>query len=276
MGQFLRQYNTKVIESNILLIATGVLIMAAMYATVGHGGGSGYLAVLALAAIAPEQMRPTALFLNIVVASIATWKFSSNGTFQKELFIPLICASIPAAFVGGLVDVPGFVYKPLVGIVLLYAALRLCIPLRGDEHTRRTKIPIVIFSGICIGLLSGIIGIGGGIFLSPLILLLNWTTAKQTAAISAPFILLNSIAGLCGVVVDRGEVPVDFASIAPLAIAVIVGGYIGASIGSKHLGHQGLRTVLGIVLCIASIKMFVTYDGGTVEPPQPDEVKSTP
>ena len=264
------------IESDILLIASGVFIMAAMYATVGHGGGSGYLAILALAAIAPEQMRPTALCLNIIVAAIATWKFSSKATFRKELFIPLICASIPAAFVGGFIDVPGFVYKPLVGIVLLYAALRLCIPLHGDEKTQRPKIPMIIFAGITIGFLSGIIGIGGGIFLSPLILLLHWTTAKQTAAISAPFILVNSLAGLSGVVIDQGGVPLHFEGVAPLVIAVVIGGYVGASIGSKHLGHQGLRTVLAIVLCIASIKMFVTYAGSGVEPTAPDEVKSTP
>jgi len=265
-----------VIESNILLIATGVLVMAAMYAAVGHGGGSGYLAVLAIAAIAPEQMRPTALLLNIVVASIATWKFSSNNTFRKELFVPLVFASIPAAFIGGCIDVPDYIYKPLVGIVLLYAAIRLCTPLRGDEHTTRPKLLIIIIAGIGIGFLSGIIGIGGGIFLSPLILLLHWTTAKQTAALSAPFILLNSIAGLCGVAVDQGGLPVDAGFVAPLATAVVIGGFVGASIGSRRLGHQGLRTVLGIVLCIASIKMFVTYGGNTAEPPLPDEVKSTP
>ncbi len=232
--------------------------MAALYSTVGHGGGSGYLAVLAIAAIAPEQMRPTALLLNVVVSSIATWKFSSTGVFRKDLFVPLICASIPAAFIGGFVEVPSQIYKPIVGAVLLYAAVRLFVPIKGGEHTKKPILLFVLVSGMCIGLLSGFVGIGGGIFLSPLILLFGWTTAKQTAVISAPFILVNSISGLGGIALENASLQVDFSFVAPLAIAVVAGGFIGASFGSTRLGHQGLRTVLGVVLLIASGKMFLT------------------
>lgn len=258
----------------ILLIAVAVLFMATLYSTVGHGGGSGYLAVLAIAAIAPEQMRSTALLLNVVVASIATWKFCATGTFRKDLFVPLVCASIPAAFFGGYVDIPSQIYKPIVGIVLLYAAIRLFVPIKGSEQTNKPVIIIVLVAGITIGFFSGIIGIGGGIFLSPLILLLGWTTAKQTAAITAPFILVNSISGLGGIVVDSGGIPVDFGFVAPLAIAVVVGGFVGSSFGSKKLGHQGLRTTLGVVLFIASAKMFLTMTSTTNEHPS-NEIKYT-
>ncbi len=274
MELFLPQYNTPVIESNILLIAAAMFVMAALYSTVGHGGGSGYLAILAIAAIAPEQMRPTALLLNVVVSSIATWKFVATGTFRKDLFVPLICASIPAAFLGGCVEIPSQIYKPIVGIVLLCAAIRLFVPIKGSEKTARPNVYPVLISGIVIGFFSGMIGVGGGIFLSPLILLLGWTTAKQTAAITAPFILVNSISGLGGIAIDNAGLPIDSGFVIPLAIAVVVGGFIGASFGSKKIGHQGLRATLGVVLFIASIKMFLTMNNH-INPPRPDAVKST-
>ena len=245
-------------DEQTLTVGVAVLMMAVLYSTVGHGGGSGYLAVLALSGIMPEQMRPTALLLNVVVATIATWKFGKSGTFRKDLFIPLICASIPAAFIGGLVEVSPVIYKPVVGIVLLYAAIRMFIPLKGNEQTKHLPIPAILLIGVLVGFPSGIIGIGGGIFLSPLIILLGIANAKQTAAISAPFILVNSIAGLGGITLYQKGLPVDFTFVAPLVFAVVVGGWLGASFGSKRLGHQGLRTVLGLVLFVASAKMFIT------------------
>ncbi|MBC8200715.1 MAG: sulfite exporter TauE/SafE family protein [Planctomycetes bacterium] len=241
-----------------LLIAIGVFAMATMYSTVGHGGGSGYLAILAIAALAPEQMRPTALLLNVVVASIATWKFAGHGKFRKDIFFPLICVSIPAAFIGGAFELSPRLYNPIVGIVLLVAAIRLCIPTQRKERTKSPQTPVLIIAGICIGFVSGAIGIGGGIFLSPFVLLLGWTTAKQTAAISAPFILLNSIAGLCGITFEFGGLPINTTLVAPLLVAVVAGGYIGATFGSKKLSHVGLRTVLGVVLLFASAKMLLT------------------
>jgi uncharacterized membrane protein YfcA len=132
---------------------------------------------------------------------------------------------------------------------------------------------LIMFIGVLIGIPSGIIGIGGGIFLSPLVLLLGWTTAKQTAAISAPFILVNSIAGLGGIAVDNSGLPVDFSFVTPLAIAVVIGGVVGATFGSRRLGNQGLRTVLGVVLLIASIKMFIATQPQNTT--MPVEVKST-
>ena len=219
-------------------------------------------------------MRPTALLLNVVVSSIATWKFAATGTFRKNLFIPLICASVPAAFVGGYIEIPSAIYKPVVGIVLLYAAIRLFVPINGNEQSKKPVLFIVLIAGTLIGFFSGMIGVGGGIFLSPLILLLGWTTAKQTAAISAPFILVNSLAGLGGIATDFGGLPVNTNFVVPLAVAVVVGGLLGASFGSKKLGHQGLRTALGVVLLVASAKMFFAIWGAS-NPNTTNEIKST-
>lgn len=259
----------------ILLIAAAIVLTATLYSTVGHGGGSGYLAVLAIASVAPETMRPTALLLNIVVATIATWKFGSSGSFRKDLFIPIVCVSIPAAFIGGYVEIPSGVYKPIVGAILIFASVRLFVPIRGNECTRTPALFVMCFAGGIIGLLSGLIGIGGGIFLSPLILLLGWANAKETAAVTAPFILVNSIAALVGVMTEHGELPVVAPFIAPLVVSVVVGGWIGATFGSQRLGHQGLRFVLGGVLLTASIKMFLPT-APPAESHPPIQVKSTP
>jgi uncharacterized membrane protein YfcA len=246
-----------VFDDQTLIIGFAILVMAALYSTVGHGGGSGYLAVLALWGIAPEEMRPTALLLNIIVAAIGIWKFCKKDTFRNDLFVPLVCASIPASFIGGYVEVAPLIYKPIVGIILLYAAIRLFVPIHGTEQSRRPSIRWIVVLGVLIGFLSGIIGVGGGIFLSPLVLLFGWATAKQTAAISAPFILVNSVSAIGGITIYNKGLPVDFYFIVPLVLAVVVGGVTGATFGSSRLGHQGLRTVLGVVLLIASAKMFI-------------------
>ena len=217
----------------IAWITLAVFCMATMYSTVGHGGGSGYLAVLGIAAIAPEQMKSTALLLNVAVSLLATWKFSQSGSFRKDLFLPLVCVSVPAAFLGGFAEISPTYYTSLVAVILLFAAIRLFIPMQGTEQTKNPAFLVLLLAGTGIGFLGGIIGIGGGILLSPLILLFGWATAKQTAAISAPFILLNSLSGLGGIVMRNGGLPVDSDFVTPLGIAVVVGGYIGASVGSK-------------------------------------------
>lgn len=276
VGQCSWQYNDTMFDQTLLLVAGAVLCMAALYSTVGHGGGSGYLAVLAIAGVAPEEMRPTALVLNIVVASIATWRFSTTGTFRRALFVPLVMASVPAAFVGGFVGVPSAIYKPVVGVILLYAAVRLFVPVRGREQSNTPPILAVLASGALIGILSGVIGVGGGIFLSPLVLLLGWATAKQMAAISAPFILVNSVSGLGGIAISGTGLQLETALVVPLALVVVIGGMIGASFGSKRLGSMGLRRVLGVVLLVASIKMFLTLldNTPTMDTKMPIGVKS--
>lgn len=260
-------------DEQTLLISAAVLFMAMLYSTVGHGGGSGYLAIFALTGIVPEQMRPTALLLNVIVASIATWKFRKTNTCSRNIFIPLVFASVPAAFIGGYVEISSTVYKPAVGLILLYAAARLFIPIKSNEFSKCPAVWVIMITGVLVGFSSGIIGVGGGIFLSPIVLLLGWATAKQTAAMSAPFILVNSIAGLLGIMADQGSLPVDSLFVVPLGIAVVIGGMLGASFGSSRLGHQGLRTVLGVVLLFASIKMFLTMTHQQNTPP-PVDVKS--
>ena len=263
------------LEQPILLTAVAMLCMATLYSTVGHGGGSGYLAIMALAGIAPEEMRPTALSLNVIVSLIATWRFSTTCAFRKDLFVPLVIASIPAAFVGGFVGVPSAIYKPIVGIVLLCAAVRLFVPIRGVEQSKTPPIYATMFAGVLIGVVSGIIGIGGGIFLSPLVLLFGWATAKQTAAMSAPFILVNSVSALGGIAIADTGISLDTTLIVPLIFAVVIGGVVGSTFGSRRLGSLGLRRVLGVVLLVAAIKMFLAIlnNPSPGDTPQPDGVK---
>jgi uncharacterized protein len=224
---------------------------------VGHGGASGYLAAMALFGVAPAVMKPTALVLNIIVAAIATLKFYRSGCFNRSLFWQFALGSIPCAFLGGSIVVPSQIYKPIVGIVLLYAAMRLGF-VKGSslvQQPRSLPIWVAIGLGMIIGLLSGLTGVGGGIFLSPLLLLMGWATMKQAAGVSAAFILVNSIAGLLGYLTRFPSLP---SSLWLWSIVVAAGGWIGAEYGSKRIGSQRLQYLLAIVLAIAGVKLILT------------------
>ena len=242
--------------AELILLVYGLCVVAMMYAMVGHGGGSGYIAVLALASFAPETLRPIALTLNIFVASISTFAFNKQKKPKPSLLYPLIIMSIPCSFVGGLIQLDEATYKPILGIVLSLAAAKLFMKSK-QKHKLFTPLFTVLLLGSSIGLVSGIIGIGGGIFLSPILLLFGFANARETAAISAPFILCNSIAALVGVMISSPEVGQVAIKSLPLACAVIVGGAVGATIGSRNLGQRGLRLMLGAVLVVAAIKMFM-------------------
>ena len=235
----------------ILLFVTAIL-----YSAVGHAGASSYLAVMALFSIAPGVMKPTALVLNILVATIVTVKFLHVGAFSWKLFFPFALGSIPFAFLGGAVTLPSQLYKPVVGLVLLYAAYRLW---RASQLTEKPITPMPFWaglvSGIGIGFLSGLTGVGGGIFISPLILFMGWAEARETAGVSALFILVNSIAGLTGNLASVAQLPAVLIYWAP---AVAIGGYIGAEYGSRRLGSPTLKKLLAVVLVIASLKMMFT------------------
>ncbi len=236
----------------LLIFATALL-----YASVGQAGASGYLAAMALFGIAPEVMKPTALTLNILVAAIAMFKFYRAGYFTWSLFWPFAVTSIPFSFVGGLINLPGYLYEPVVGIVLLYAAYLL---LRKGRNQQPVEIkPVMrrwaLASGAGIGLLSGMTGIGGGIFLSPLLLFMGWAETRQTSGLTAAFILVNSMAGLLGYISSITTLP---GSLTAWAAAAVVGGYIGAEYGSKRFGHVTLNRLLVIVLIIAGIKIIFT------------------
>jgi uncharacterized membrane protein YfcA len=240
----------------VAALAAGMLVAAFGYAAVGHGGASAYLAAMALAGIAPAEMRPVALVLNIGVSSLAAWKFYRAGHFRPSLFWPFAAAAIPLAYVGGAITLPGQAYKVLVGIVLLYAAWQLWRSGRAGEEMREVRKPPLVAAmaiGGAMGLLAGLTGVGGGIFLSPLLLMLGWAGTKQTSAVAAPFILVNSIAGLAAVFVSKGVALPGY--VAVLVPAVLVGGWLGAEYGSRRFANPLIRQVLAVVLAAAGVKM---------------------
>jgi len=241
----------------VVLLAAGMLVAAFGYASVGHGGASAYIAAMALVGIAPAEMRPIALLLNVLVSSLGAWKFHRAGYFRWRLFWPFAVVSIPMAYLGGAVTLPGQAYKVLVGLVLLYAAWQLWRSGKSGEEMREVREPPLGWAmaiGAAMGLLAGLTGVGGGIFLSPLLLMLGWAGTKQTSAVAAPFILVNSIAGLAAGFVAKSAVLPSYVLI--LAAAVLVGGWLGAEYGSRRFANPVVRRVLAIVLALAGAKMI--------------------
>lgn len=231
-----------------------ILVVAILYSSVGHGGASGYIAALALFSLPPAVFKPTALILNILVAAIATYSFARAGHFSWRLFWPFVTTSIPCSFIGGYLSLPQNIYNPLVGTVLLTSAFRLIFYSEDETLTlRQPSIPVAMIIGAGLGLLAGLTGVGGGIFLSPLLLFLKWGRAKEVSSVAALFILVNSIAGLLGHLGSLQTIP----SFTPLlAVAALSGGIIGSVIGSRHLPiHFAIKT-LSIVLTIAGFKLF--------------------
>jgi uncharacterized membrane protein YfcA len=231
-------------------------IVAVLYAAVGQGGGSGYLAAMGLLDMSPELMKPTALTLNILVAGIATFKFYRAGAFAGAIFWPIMLASIPFAFVGGRISLPVSIYRPIVGVSILYAAYRLFRSGAVDEPVSNEQLPfgIAVLSGAGIGLLSGLVGIGGGIFLSPLLLLAGWANTRQTLGISAAFVLTNSVSGLLGHLSQGALLPGSM----PLWLGVVgIGGWLGAELGSRRLNPRHLRRLLAWVLVVGGIRILL-------------------
>lgn len=245
-------------QTVIALLASGMLVAAFLYASVGHGGASAYLAALAIAGVAPAEMRPIALQLNVLVSAIAAVKFWRAGHFRWRLFWPFAAVSIPAAYLGGAITLPGSAYGILVGMVLLYAAWQLWWSARaGDEFRQARQVPVALAMaiGACLGVLSGLTGVGGGIFLSPLLLLCGWAGTKQTSAVAAPFILVNSLAALAAGFVTIPAWPPAYAWV--LMPAVLVGGWAGAEYGSRRFANPVIRRVLAAVLAVAGGKMVL-------------------
>ena len=238
-----------------LLIILALFVVAVAYSSVGHGGASGYLAVMAFMAVAPEITRPTALVLNLFVASIGTFQFYRAGYFSWRIFLPFAVASIPFAFVGGMITLPTTIYKIVLGAVLMLAALRLAWKFSPDAEIKQPPIWICLVIGAVIGLLSGLVGVGGGIFLTPVLLLMNWSETKTAAGVSALFILVNSISGLLGNYAQVEKLP---ASVWIWIAAAVVGGLIGSSLGSKRFDSLMLRRVLALVLAFAGFKLIFT------------------
>jgi hypothetical protein len=232
-----------------------IAFAALLYSSVGHGGASGYLAAMALFGLAPVFMKPAALAMNIVVAGLVFYRLWRAGYFDARLFWPFALGSIPLAFVGGALTLPGGFYKILVAVALLIAAARLIWNAQDHEARATPKTWMALTSGAGLGLLSGITGVGGGIFLSPLLLLLRWANMRTSAAVSAAFILVNSIAGLAG----HATVAVAWPAQLPLLmLAALAGALIGSELAVRRLAPATLRQVLGVVLVIAAGKMLYT------------------
>jgi len=239
----------------------GLLIFAAsiLYSSVGHAGASGYLAAMALFGLAPEAMRPTALGLNIIVASIAVYRYSRAGQNDLKLLLPFVAASIPAAFIGGSIDIPPAYYRPLVGIVLIFSAAQMARTAQQaaavDATAHRPPLPASIAAGGALGLLAGLTGTGGGIFLSPLLLFMRWAPTRHASGIAATFILLNSVSGLAGTSFSTAVLP---AALPIWGVAVLAGGLIGTQLGTRLLPVPGIRYALAAVLVVAGAKMIFT------------------
>ena len=244
----------------VLTLAIGAV--ALLYASVGHAGATGYIAVMTLFGLDPQVIRPTALMLNVIVASIVTAQFWRAGHFRPRLFLPLAVASVPAAAAGGAASLPTAAFEAIVGVVLLFSAVRIVVEPRGEAGdadvdptgaSRFTSLFLIALGG-SLGLLSGLTGVGGGVFLTPALLALRVAPVKQVAAVSDPFILVNSIAGLLGgFAAGRPLPPIGLAVIG----AVVVGGAVGSQLGAFRVSPQGLRRLMGVVLVVAGLKLLL-------------------
>lgn len=232
-------------------------VVAFLYASIGHGGASGYLTVMALASVPAAQMRPTALVLNVAVSLVATVMFFLAGHFRGRLFWPFIVSSIPMAYVGGILRLPAGFFHGLLALALGLAAWRLFFPPQAGEQLRRPPLVGMIGIGAVLGLVSGLIGVGGGIFLTPLLILAHWADARTAAAVSAPFIFLNSLAGLAGTGLC---VATDLHPAWPMMVVLVpLAGWLGASWGSGFASSATLRYALGTVLCLGVGKLLLTF-----------------
>jgi uncharacterized membrane protein YfcA len=245
--------DTTTVIALCLLFALG----AALYSSVGHGGASAYIAAMALFSVAPETMKPTALALNLLVAGYGTWRYWSRGFGNWKLVLAFALTATPAAFIGGGIHLPAIYYKPLVGILLWAAAARLLWQPRhlAERETKTPRLCLTLPAGAILGLLAGLTGTGGGIFLSPLIILNAWEEPRRTSGVVAAFILLNSIAGLAGNVSSVGHLPREL----PVFLAAVgAGALVGTWLGVERLPRPWLLRTLGAVLTVAGAKLLFT------------------
>lgn len=240
--------------NEIFVLTLLIFTAALLYSSVGHAGASGYLAAMALFGLAPEVMKPTALVLNLLVGTVGAIRFAAAGHFDWKLFAPFAALSVPMAFLGGMMKLPISTYKIILGAVLLFAAWRLVVkPKANAGALNPVSVPRALIFGAGLGLLSGLTGVGGGIFLSPLLLFLGWADVRKTAGVSVAFILVNSAAGLLGHLASVKNVPPEIVWWAP---AALLGGIIGAELGSRRLAPLTMRRLLAVVLIVAGVKML--------------------
>ena len=242
--------------TDIFLLIPLIFLAALLFSSVGHGGASAYLATFALVSMTPASMRPAALCLNVLVASISLYKFYKVGAFNWQLFWPIALTSVPAAFIGGQMTLPNPIYKILVGLCLIYAAYTIFVQANRVEDVQVKPVakPVQMALGVALGFLAGLTGVGGGIFLSPILLFFRWAKTKVISGVAAAFILVNSISGLLGFLSKSPNLP---AGLAYWALAAVAGGLIGAEYGSQKLANPTIRKLLALVLLFAGSKMLL-------------------
>ena len=239
----------------ILWLLSAILVAAVLYSSVGHGGASGYLAAMALFGLSPLHMKPAALLMNIFVASIVLARLCRSGCFDSRLFAPFAVASVPMAYLGGAYVIDAPVYKYIVGAALLVASTRLLIEPEDKPSIGTPKLWISMPVGAGTGFLAGLTGVGGGIFLSPILLFLRWCDMRSSAAIAAAFILVNSVAGLAGHATNATDWP---HGLLLFVVVAVFGGLVGSELATRRLAPVKLRKLLGAVLVIAGVKMVLT------------------
>mgnify|MGYP001441727353 FL=1 len=236
-------------------LLAAIALMAILYSSVGHGGASGYLAAMALWSLAPEEMRPAALTMNVVVTTWLLTRFQPYKLMPYRLFWPLVIASTPLAFVGGLVSISAESYRLVLGVVLVLAAVRMLMIPKATLATNEPALLTIVLVGGVLGFLAGLTGIGGGVFLSPILLVFGWCSIRQSAAMAAGFILLNSMAGLAGYVASDQSWPMGTGW---LVMAALAGCLVGGELASHRASPWTLQKLLAAVLIIAGSKMGYT------------------
>ena len=245
------------LTTDTALLSALIFAAAVLYASVGHAGASGYIAAMALMGTTPAVMKPTALVLNILVATLGTLRWHRMGLVNWKALLPLLIGSIPCAFIGGAMNLPASWYRALIGVLLLVAATKLLFQPRESTTAtdKAAEVPLGggLISGGTVGMLSGLTGTGGGIFLSPVMLFLGWAGPRQVSGLTIPFILCNSIAGLAGNVIVLQSLPSELPL---LAAAALTGAFVGTQIGIRWASGVLLQRLLGIVLVVAGLKFL--------------------
>jgi hypothetical protein len=240
----------------LILLCLAIALIAFLYSSVGHAGASGYIAVMTLFGLAPAIIKPSSLVLNILVASLTAFQFWRAGHFSWSLFWPFAVLSVPLAFLGGYINLPTQWFKVLVGLVLLYSAVRFFLTTQTEEaEPTPPPLSVAFATGAGLGLLSGLTGTGGGIFLTPLMIFFRWSKTKTASAISALFILVNSMAGLLGNFSSTQQLPLIAL---PVAVAALAGGALGSYLGSQQFSVVFIKKLLAVVLLIAGYKLVFT------------------
>jgi uncharacterized protein len=247
--------NDSLAINGTLVLALLIFAIAVLYSSVGQAGASGYIAAMALFGVAPEGMKPCALILNILVATFGTVRFCRAGYFSWRVFLPLTLGSVPFAYLGGRLTLPDVIYQQVVGAFLLFVAYRVLVPRkpRAARPGRPIKMPLVILCGAGVGLLAGLTGVGGGIFLAPILFWMGRSHLRESAGVSSAFILVNSLAAILGCLSRQTQIPNE---IAAWAVAAVAGGLVGSELALKHLGEVALRRLLAIVLAITGVRLL--------------------